>query len=531
MAHSGYFQLENRNDGLYLTVVPAGEGGYTPGFEDFVRYCDAKNIPFDSVVGLKAAFDAASAGKTVRMGGNIIPFAGWCDYKISQDAMKVTAVMYPAAAGMAEIDAKEVAADLNNLKVKFGINKDNINRMISEKMFFVPVEVAAGQAPVDGYDAVLTYNFNTVASSKPQVNEDGTVDFHKLDLINKVNKGDVVAEIKPENPGQNGMDVHGTVIKPKKVYRKSFKYSRNLKVSDDGHRLISLVTGHVSLRDDKVFVSDEYEIASDVNNETGDIDFDGNVHVRGNVLAGFKIRATGNVAVDGVVEGAEITAGGNIILQRGIQGMNKGILTAGGNIASNYIENATVKAGKDIDTDAIMHSKVTARGNIEIHGRNGYLIGGYVRAGNMISAKTIGSDMGTNTTIGVGTDPELVMEIDKLSKQIAKSAKDKEQLSQIITALRKKQEMEGKLEEDKIEMLQKAMKNIILLENSIREMKNEYETKSALLVENSDARVKVTGSIYPGVKIEIGDISYFIRDKNNFCQYVRRDGEITRINL
>ena len=115
--------------------------------------------------------------------------------------------------------------------------------------------------------------------------------------------------------------------------------------------------------------------------------------------------------------------------------------------------------------------------------------------------------------------------------RINKESKDKAQLSQLISLLRRKQDTEGKLEPDKVEMLQKAMKNMILLDNSINKQKNEYNAKSELLVENKDARIKVNGSIYPGVKIEIGDISLFIRDKNNFCQYVLKDGEVTRINL
>lgn len=36
--------------------------------------------------------------------------------------------------------------------------------------------------------------------------------------------------------------------------------------------MISLVTGHVKLENDKVFVSDEYEISADVDTATGDID-------------------------------------------------------------------------------------------------------------------------------------------------------------------------------------------------------------------------------------------------------------------
>ena len=510
MAKSGYFELDNRTDGLYLKIHEAETGGYNPSFEDLVHFCDAKKVPYDSIVQLKTVFDTAH-NDAVRVSDCITPFSGWCESSISTDGMKVTAVLYPPTSAMSDADEAEIRSGLASMKIRYGLIEENIRKMVQEKLYFVPVIVAAGTEAVEGYDAELTYNFSTTVSNKPKVNDDGTVDFHKLDLINKVNAGDVVAQIKPEYSGENGMDVYGNVIKPKKVYRKIFKYGRNLKVSDDGLQLISLVTGHVKLENDKVFVSDEYEISADVDTATGDIDFDGNVHIKGNVLAGFKVKASGNVVVDGVVEGAEITAGGNI--------------------ASNFIENARVIAGKDIDTDAIMHSKVTARGNIEIHGRNGYLIGGFVRAGNLISAKTIGSDMGTNTIIGVGSDPELLIELDNIMKQINKESKDKAQLSQLISLLRRKQDTEGKLEPDKVEMLQKAMKNMILLDNSINKQKNEYNAKSELLVENKDARIKVNGSIYPGVKIEIGDISLFIRDKNNFCQYVLKDGEVTRINL
>ena len=163
--------------------------------------------------------------------------------------------MYPPTSAMSDADEAEIRSGLASMKIRYGLIEENIRRMVQEKLYFVPVIVAAGTEAVEGYDAELTYNFSTTVSNKPKVNDDGTVDFHKLDLINKVNAGDVVAQIKPEYSGENGMDVYGNVIKPKKVYRKIFKYGRNLKVSDDGLQLISLVTGHVKLENDKVFVT------------------------------------------------------------------------------------------------------------------------------------------------------------------------------------------------------------------------------------------------------------------------------------
>ena len=527
MAYSGYFRLTNKGDGVYLSVIKENDAQNFPPIDTLIKYCDTKKVEYENVVALKKAYNDAISGTETKISDKVVvPFSGWCEYSIRSENMELYATMYPAMTGMSDIDISEIGTDLRNQKIKFGIKNSAINDMIKNHTYFVPILIAQGKPAVDGYDAELFYNFKLEADTKPQLNEDGTVDFHKLDIINKVKAGDVVATIKPENPGEPGMDIKGSVLRPKKVYKKVFRYNNNLRVSEDGLSLIAQVNGHVTLAGEKIVVSNEFEIKTDVDNSTGDINFDGNVHIKGSVLSGFKINASGNVIVDGVVEGAEITAGGDIVLQRGIQGMNKGILIAGGNVTSNFIENATVKSGKDVDTDAVLHSKVTASGTINIHGKNGYVIGGYVRAGSQVTAKTIGSQMGTQTIVAAGTDPEMVLYVSNLKKQLQKEISDKEQLSSIVSLLTKKREIEGTLDALKTEMMQKSMKNMILLESAIKQHKAELHEKKELIVANECANVKVTGTIYPGVKIEIGDNSLFIRDINNYCQYRVIGGEV-----
>ena len=110
--------------------------------------------------------------------------------------------------------------------------------------------------------------------------------------------------------------------------------------------------------------------------------------------------------MSGIVEGATVIAGGNITFNRGIQGMTRAVVKAGGNIVSKFIESAeNVSAGGSIEADSILHGKVTAKSTIKASGRNGLIIGGDVKAVNMIEAKTIGNAMGTNTSVGVGVDP------------------------------------------------------------------------------------------------------------------------------
>ena len=65
-----------------------------------------------------------------------------------------------------------------------------------------------------------------------------------------------------------------------------------MEVSEDKLKLISKVDGHVTLENDKVFVSNVLELV-DVDASTGDINYSGSVMIKGNVLAGFSVKAAG----------------------------------------------------------------------------------------------------------------------------------------------------------------------------------------------------------------------------------------------
>ena len=108
--------------------------------------------------------------------------------------------------------------------------------------------------------------------------------------------------------GDDGIDVLGRRVPPRKVKHVIFRYGRNLSESEDGTELVSQVSGHVVLENDKIFVSNVLELVN-VDNSTGDIDYEGDVVVKGNVLAGFTVKATGDITVSGIVEGATVIAG------------------------------------------------------------------------------------------------------------------------------------------------------------------------------------------------------------------------------
>ena len=527
----GYFQFSIEQDGIYLTVYPPVDNGQKVRLEDILFYIDKKKIQVSDITILKDIAESKDILKVKVSDEKVNPTGEFGQYKVSSDNCHVWAVFYPPFEGASELTYNEITGDLKNLGINAGINENVIKDFIDNKKYGYEYEVASAVMPEEGKDGYIEYKFNSSLKPAPKVKDDGTVDFHSLENVNRIKKGDVVAILHPADPGNDGVDVHGRAIHPSRVKRAVFRYNRNLKVSDDGLQLISLVDGHVILENEKIVASNVMELIN-VDNSTGDIEYDGNLSIKGNVLAGFSVRATGDISINGIVEGAVVQAGGNIVLNRGVQGMTKASIKAGGNIVSKFIESAQlVQAGGYIETDSILHSKVNAKGYIKVQGRNGLIIGGDVRSMVLVSAKVIGNEMGTVTTVGVGMDPASKSRIDELNKELLRMGSNKMQLDQIATALRKLREANGKLPEDKVELQQKTMRNLIILEKQIGEYKKEYAELKSQLSEDSNARIKVYDSVNVGVKLVFGEQCFFIQSKHEHCQFAKERGTIKSLLL
>lgn len=528
---NGYFQFENQEDGLYFNVYAPQDGGRDISMDHVIHYIDKAKIDACDLAAIKTAIVTCKDKVCIKTGDRCLPSNEWGEYKVSDDRLHVEAVFYPGFVGADILTAQEIISDLNHIGVTFGLNTELIEKLTADKEYFKTYEVATGIAPIDGVDAYITYNFETEKKAKPKVNDDGSVDFHDLDALNHVKAGDCVATMTPEVPGTPGTDVLGKTITPRRARRGVFKCGRNLKPSADGLQLLTEVNGHVTLEGDKIFVSNVLELVN-VDASTGDINYDGNVVIAGNIQAGFTVKASGDIEVKGMVEGAFVEAGGDLILVHGVQGMGKAVLKCNGNMVTKFLESAQgVYVGGNLDTDTILHSKVEVRGNVTALGKNGLIIGGDVRSSTLISAKYIGNSMGTATVVGVGVDPSTKRRLETLKKEITSLNDNKMKLNQIITALRKKQELEGKLEADKQEMFQKSTRNLILAEHEMTQKRAEHDELQQLINEDANARIKVMRTAYPGTKIIFGDTYMFVKNRYDYCQFLKSGADIKSLPL
>lgn len=529
---NAYFQLDIKNDGTYLKLYDSELGGLSLNYDEISNYLIDKKIYEYDKIALGRGIANLKHSANVKLTSAIIhPQDEYVRVRIDEDKMKAICRFYPPSNRGNNLTKEDIISELVKAGVKYGVDETKITQYFKDRRYCSDYILAKATMPIQGHDAVITYHFNTDLTMKPKTNEDGSVDFHKLDIISHVNKGDLLATLTPVDFGKPGIDVCGKPLKPNKVINRVLRHGKKITMSEDGLRLYSDVSGHVSLTDGRVFVSDTYEISADVDSSTGDIDYEGNVVVKGNVITGFSVKSKGDIEVYGVVEGAYIEAGGQIILRRGMQGMNKGILKANGNIITKFIENAEVIAGGYINTDSIMHSKVSAKGDIIVGGRRGFVTGGVIRSATMISLKTSGSHMGTNTILEVGINPAVLDEFKELENQIAHLKSEKEKVNHAIAMVRKRLQSGSNISYDKLESLKKITQTSIHLNTQLNEAIQRYDILKLEVDGNATGVIKVHDTVYPGTKIIISNVVYYVKDALQHTKFIRDRADIRLVPL
>lgn len=530
MKRNAFFQMIHKEDGMYLKSYPAVDGGEPLHVDDVMNYLKAKKYEDVMVESIKTFVDDAEKKKNaeVRISRKkMLPENEYAVITVDPQRYYAKIRLYPNSNKGGRLAVKDILMLLEQQGVKYGIIVKNIEVMLKARLYCCDILIAKATMPVHGKNAEITYHFNVDKTSKPAIGADGQVDFHKLDMIEPVKEGQLLATLVPADFGVPGTDVLGEPIKPRKVNDLRLKHGKNIHLSEDGLEMYSDVSGNVTLVSDEVFVSDCYEVPADVGPSTGDIEYDGSINVKGNVLTGYKVEATGDIYVHGAVEGATLISGGKIVLNRGIQGMGKAIMRAQGDVISNFIESASVEAGGKIITDAIMHSNVIAQDSIEVNGKRGLIAGGSVRSTKKIETKVAGSTMGTVTEMEVGFDPNKIDRYHEIEKMMEELADEREIIEQNIDVLKKRFKLKGSLEPEKLEMLKQYKTRIEEIEESMESMTEEYGALEESM-EESDGKGKIVvyDIAYSGVKLTISNVSKYLHNEVHHSTFVREGADI-----
>jgi len=291
------------------------------------------------------------------------------------------------------------------------------------------LEVALGDAPVEGKDGSIEYFFETDPLKIGALKIGERIDFKDRGQVPQVDEGDVLARLAPTREGRDGCNIYGLktmAYKPKKL---RLYCGAGVILSEDGLEARAKRAGQPKISvDGKIVVEPEYVVKGDVNLETGHIDFAGSICVYGTVEDGFRVSG-GSLSAKEIMK-AEIDIVGDIVVTGGIIGAT---VKTQGNLKAKFIQGAVIEAMGDVLVESsIIDSKIVSCGTCFI--RTGKIFSSTVQAKRGIEARQIGSEQSKACQLVVGIDERLESQLATVKNGIKASER---RLARTETALQK----------------------------------------------------------------------------------------------
>lgn len=426
-----------------------------------------------------------------------------------------------------DYEKSEIIQYLNVNKVVAGINESHIAAMCKKKIYEREVKIAGSVKGEEGCIGRYEFFFDT-EKRKPQIRKDGSVDYRSMSLIQNVEEGELLAIYHPAVQGTPGKDVTGAAEKAP-VYKELRPLSgKGISNAEDPNKYYATKSGKIEYDgENKLSIVEVYEVNGNcdfANNPV--IEFNGDVVINGNVEAGVVIHAGKSLTVEGVVESATITAGGDVCLKRGMQGSGKGTIIAGGDVFTEFIEYANVTANGNLQANVILSSQVSAQGMVTLTGKKGLIAGGNVHGMQGITCITAGNMSEIKTGLHAGVMPEMMEKRIAINEEYNLVNRELEEIVEGMSKILRVRQKTGELSEQLQTHLMELKKRKDEVYQRCMEIKKQADAAEAMVMAAREAKIRVDGNIYHGVVIGIDSYQLVINRDTSFMEYKAQSGMI-----
>lgn len=428
-------------------------------------------------------------------------------------------------------DEEAVLGLLKQHGIVYGIDRKAVRKLVQKNLqqsYHAEntdnVLVACGKAAKDGRNGYYDWKIPIKRRRTPKIDKDGCIDFDAIKWFHFVRKGETFAIYHFTEKAEDGVNIYGKTIPAKSGTEKDYLDGSGFSLLPDFQTYVADTDGHVYMKDKKVHV-EAMLVCDSLRMADGDLQYDGNVHIKGNVEGPVAICVGGDLVIDGFVKNAEITCGGNLILKGGINNIAAPVqVNAKGCIISRFFEYTTVCAEDNIYFGVSLSSNLSSYGEIVSYGKNSGIIGGNSYAEKGFCLNQIGNEAGVVTCLQFGADDEIAIrkgeiwskleEVKHSLSQLAAARKELEKqkdtdeamLVRIQDTISKKFD-EMKAFNRKLEMINKrekrARKSKIIVQHQIYDnVEIQYENQKITAIPSCHVEVKyrnhlVIEQLYP----------------------------------
>lgn len=384
--------------------------------------------------------------------------------------------------------------------------------------------IAEGINPEKGENAKLVYY--KIAPKKPTLDLKNNANHYEMNLINNVVKGEWLGEKVSAKKGKDGKNVYGEILPGSLGEDRHLKFdhkSVECIMKDNIHTLVANKNGAVLKKGGKITVDNLLIISGDVDYDTGNIDFDGNVEIRGTVKDQFSVKATKDISIDskiGVGAAKRIeSVDGDVYIKGGLNG--KGITEIiANNIYLKFVKEGILKAKKDIHIGIYAIDTIIKSENVFLSEKKGKIIGGQLKAKYRVESHAIGNKMERVTDINVeGFDREelyihlqsLEIEFDRLSSKGNKLGRK----------LRIFENNLSRLDEKSMNTYNALVVTYDQLTEKIEKLKSKIESIKKNLKTKGEGEIKIFKAAYPRAILEIKNTKNILSKKTHGSIYYK----------
>jgi uncharacterized protein (DUF342 family) len=493
--HQIVYSLTPAETGADGTDVYGNKLPGLPGNDPFIQLSENVSI---GATGFKAEIGGllleSRTENCIRI--RVVPHAdGKATPVVSEDNMSVSLILESDEGAGEPLTAAAALDSLAKKGIQGKINRELIEQTVEEvrrSKKSAEIVVLKGKSPVSPGSSLVTWNAGSPLDAA---------------LVN-IQEGDLILTAEKLSGGSDGVDVYGTAIKA------SSGESAPIPGHDDTigeetqgstTKYIAKKNGCLTLADDRLSVSASRELACDVDEKTGDIQFPGDLVVKGTIRTGRAVKAAGELRVEGGAEASLVSSDICVSMTEGIAGAGRGTVWAKQTIHLAFAENARLLAGQDITVDNYcFQCTVKTNGMVFMKGNPGVLLGGTIRASKGVEVYELGSEKTIRTSISFGQNYLVSDQIEVCEKE---SLKIRETIAKIDEEMKRTSATDPAIHElrrKKLEFLKRNEKLTV----RIFTLKEQFETHVI-------SHIRVENTVYPGVILESHGRYYEVREQKN----------------
>lgn len=389
------------------------------------------------------------------------------------------------------------------------IDEEALREYLKELPENKSVIVAKAIPAVDGDNGRVDYMFEPSSVLKPTVDEEtGIVDYKELGKVKNIQKGTLIASIKYNTVGTPGSDVRGAVIHPLPGVAPKFGVGVGTILSSDQTKIYAADDGNLRWERDRFVVDHVVSIGGSVDASTGNIDFIGDVVIRGNISEGYTVKGK-SITVKGSVTNAKVIA----TLSMELGGAVSSVLHCDGEIKTTFAESCEIKCKEQLTAQSLVNCNVVCEGEVLVTGKKGVIIGGECISYGNVTANQVGSEGYAKTVINLGNTAVLMSKHQVLVDQFKTLSDNYKKLKNLYEKLNDLKKVQNLTPEQESARKQ-AFLFIMNERNTLTDMSTRIEQDDKVLAHSRRLQLTVKNKCYPGVTLKLFNAIY---DNNVEC--------------